>query len=507
MNARLLLYLVPWIVTDFVLVYFRNMAERGVQAMQAWLHSSQPMTRSRSSELSQFSLLVHLTRSRERRDQSFYPALYTKLNEKLGRRYAVMQNSQTLMGMEAMHNASGHVLNNLKQDFPNPIGFNGTSMCETPNPFSTFMSPSNSSSSTFTTPQVVDKASSVLKGTLERKKLSNQIDKESVEDSPLGYYSAQEAQGNSSLNRGQGSHFPEVQETFQDISAVQLNDPNFVQNVEESIGIDLEGFVAPLNPSQMCNWSQEPSQSESSAAAPVVSTGIDACDGPSNSGQTLSMCESSRKKVGNKRSSENGSVAKDIRERIFDSLKEDRKNSYWKLEMFWPHLRCGLLCIFSKKKVKFNMDLRNQPVQIVRIHSPAYSKLAMRASANRLVYMMAEAKERTLTPAISSDIQAILKRCENLEKEVRSLKLNLAFMNRKDSEQTKQIEELQKQNEELGEEKERLLEEIERIISETGKMRYTIDSTVLAYRGSTKFVAYKARSIKALELGACWNPS
>lgn len=39
---------------------------------------------------------------------------------------------------------------------------------------------------------------------------------------------------------------------------------------------------------------------------------------------------------------------------------------------------------------------------------------------------------------------------------------------RKDSEQTKQIEELQKQNEELTEEKERLLDEIERIISESG---------------------------------------
>ncbi|KAK2976427.1 hypothetical protein RJ640_001820 [Escallonia rubra] len=304
MIASLLLYLVPWIVTNFVLVYFRNVAESGVQASnlylaKAWFHSSQPMTRSRSSELS------------------------------------------------------------------------------------TFMSPSNSSSSTFTTPQVVDKVSSVvsmLKGTLERKKLSNQIDKESVEDSPLGYYCAQEAQGNSSLNRGQGSHFPEVQGTFQDMSALQLNDPDFIQNVEESI------------------------------AAPVVSIGIDACDGPSNSGQTLSMCESSRKQVGNKRSSDNGSMVK--------------------VEKGDP----------TKKR---------------------------RVERSR---KMAEAKERTLTPAIPSDIQAILKRCENLEKEVRSLKLNLAFMNRKDSEQTKQIEDLQKQNEELGEEKERLLEEIERIISETGKM-------------------------------------
>lgn len=41
---------------------------------------------------------------------------------------------------------------------------------------------------------------------------------------------------------------------------------------------------------------------------------------------------------------------------------------------------------------------------------------------------------------------------------------------RKDSEQTKQIEELQKQNNELTEEKERLLEEIERIIGQTVNM-------------------------------------
>lgn len=47
-----------------------------------------------------------------------------------------------------------------------------------------------------------------------------------------------------------------------------------------------------------------------------------------------------------------------------------------------------------------------------------------------LIDRMAEAKERNMTPAAASDAQALLKRCENLEKEVRSLKLNLAFMNR-----------------------------------------------------------------------------
>ena len=45
-------------------------------------------------------------------------------------------------------------------------------------------------------------------------------------------------------------------------------------------------------------------------------------------------------------------------------------------------------------------------------------------------FRMAEAKERNLSPAVPSDMQTILKRCDNLEKEVRSLKLNLSFMNR-----------------------------------------------------------------------------
>lgn len=52
----------------------------------------------------------------------------------------------------------------------------------------------------------------------------------------------------------------------------------------------------------------------------------------------------------------------------------------------------------------------------------------------------------------------------------RIIHLMFATLCRKDSEQTKQIEELQKQNDDLAEEKERLLEEIERIISETNKM-------------------------------------
>eukprot|EP00850_Spirogloea_muscicola_P023810 SM000390S14728 [mRNA] locus=s390:11829:15833:- [translate_table: standard] len=57
---------------------------------------------------------------------------------------------------------------------------------------------------------------------------------------------------------------------------------------------------------------------------------------------------------------------------------------------------------------------------------------------------LAESKGRGgIAPILSADVVALNKRCLDLEKEVRSLKLNLAFMNRKDSEQTTRIEELE----------------------------------------------------------------
>ncbi|XP_057477721.1 protein CYCLOPS-like [Actinidia eriantha] len=395
----------------------RNAVDRGMQASnlylaKAWFHSSQPMTRSRSSELR--------------------------------KRYAAMQNSQSSLGMEAMHNVSGHGVNNLKQEFANPNGFGDVSMCEVPNQFSSLMSPSNSSLSTFNNHPIdnVDKVSSVvsmLKGTLERKKFTNQTERGAVEDSSLGFYCAQEVLGDTSLNQGQRNFIHEALTTFQDVSPIQMNCLGALEAVKQSFDVDLEGFVAPTNPLQMSTLSREPSQSESSAAAPIVSTGFDACDGPSNSGQVMS--ESSWKQLGNGKSPENGSRPKDIRERICDNLKDNRKQK-------------GSLVRYGSVKSAGSVD-KGDPTKKRRVERSR---------------KMAEAKERNLTPLIPSDMQSILKRCENLEKEVRSLKLNLSFMNRKDSEQTKQIEELQKQNGELTEEKERLLEEIERILAETGNM-------------------------------------
>ncbi|KAH9753827.1 protein CYCLOPS [Citrus sinensis] len=400
------------VMADEIAGDLRNVVERGMQASnlylaKAWFHSSQPMTRSRSSELR--------------------------------RRYAAMQTAQTTIGLEAMHNASALGANKLKEEFENPNGFTELPMSEIPDQMRTFMSPSNSSSSTFNTPQTgnIDNVSSVvsmLKGTLERKKLSNQIEKETFEEFSNGLYRAQE------FSNGHGNHIHEMQGTLQELSAGQVKDPGVLQMIQGSFDLDLEGFVNPTNTNQLSTFSREPSQSESSAAAPVVSSGFDTCDGPSNSSQTVSICESSRRRVGNGKSSENGSRAKDFRERIIDNLKDDRK-------------REGLVRYGSVTSA--GSAEKGDPTKKRRVERSR---------------KMAEAKERNLTPPIPSDMQSVLKRCENLEKEVRSLKLNLSFMNRKDSEQTKQIEELQKQNEDLTDEKERLLEEIERIISETGKM-------------------------------------
>ncbi|BFG30803.1 hypothetical protein CerSpe_170750 [Prunus speciosa] len=421
-------------------------------------HRTRQGSRRISTEIASLSGQQHVgLLQRKRSNDCLYPQINVMPDEMSGdnnqnsirRRYVAMQNAQTTVGLEGLQTASGNCPNVVKQEFAFSNAFNDPSVCEVNNQLGTFISPSNSSSSTFNTPQMsdMDKVSSVvsmLKGTLERKKLSNQIEKEGVEDdSSNGLFSAQEIIVNTGFDQGQEDQIHEMAGTFQEVSTIQVNDHRITQNFEGSLDLEMEGFVNPRNPNPLSRNSQEPSQSESSAAAPVVSSGFDACDGPSNSSQTLNICESSMKRAGN-RSSENGSRSKDFRERIIGNLKDDQKRGE-RLERYGSVTSAVSGCAVDKED--------------------ATKKRRVERSRK-----MAEAKERNSTPVIPSDIQSVLKRCENLEKEVRSLKLNLSFMNRKDSEQTKQIEELQKQNEDLTDEKERLLEEIERILSETGKI-------------------------------------
>ncbi|KAL1556908.1 protein CYCLOPS-like isoform X1 [Salvia divinorum] len=348
---------------------------------KAWFHSSQPMTRSRSSELR--------------------------------RRYVAMQNSQTPIGIDDMIQQQHTHLNNMSTIYDNPTHF---------------MSPSNSSSSTFNNPQMgheekISSIVSMLKGTLERKK----VERGAIDATATYYYDSGGGQvlGESFENQG----------TFGDVSVLGADETRVLHTIEESL---MEGILGP--PNQMSTLSREPSQSESSAAAPMASSGIDVYEDPCISAQAPSVCESSRHQMGTRRSPEDCSRSRDFRERVYDSSREDQKQE-------------GLVR-YGSIKSSGSVD-RGDPTKKRRVERSR---------------KMAEAKEKSSTAQVPSDMQSILKRCENLEKEVRSLKLNLAFMNRKDSEQTKQIEELQKQNQDLGDEKERLLEEIERIISETANI-------------------------------------
>ncbi len=101
-----------------------------------------------------------------------------------------------------------------------------------------------------------------------------------------------------------------------------------------------------------------------------------------------------------------------------------------------------------------------------------------------------EAKGRQGNVPVNADVEAMKKKCEALETEVRSLKTFQSFMNRfvviawmqpffaklsssaraswfdacrKDSEQTTKIEELEAKNASLTEERDKLLEELESI--------------------------------------------
>ncbi|KAL1569244.1 protein CYCLOPS-like isoform X4 [Salvia divinorum] len=374
----------------------RTGVEKGVQASnlflaKAWFNSSQPMTRSRSSELR--------------------------------RRYIAMQNSQPPIGIEAEIQEQGNThfnYNNMSTIYENATHFNTSS---------SFMSPSISSSSTFNNLQMghEDKISSVvsmLKGTLERKK----VEREAVEGT---YYGSGAAQVLSYGCLNQESF--DNQGTFGDVSLLGAEETRALQTIEESL---MEGILGPLN--QMSTLSREPSQSESSVAAPMPSGGVDVYDDPCISAQAPSVCESSRHQMGTGRSLEDSSRSREFRERVYDSPRDDQKKE-------------GLVRYGSIKSS--SSVYRGDPTKKRRVERSR---------------KMAEAKEKSLTPPVASNMQSVLKRCENLEKEVRSLKLNLSFMNRKDSEQTKKIEELQKQNQDLGDEKERSFQKLPKSLLEYG---------------------------------------
>lgn len=235
-----------------------------------------------------------------------------------------MQQSQTPIGIEAINEASRNIANNFIQETVEANRFNSiSSIYQNTNQLKTFMSPSNSSSSTFNNPQVgcVDKISSVvnmLKGTLERKKIDNIVERE---DSSFGYYSAEEALTHAGLNQGQGIQVHENnQGNFLDVRRLGVTETGVLQKIEESL---MEGILSPMNPTPIRTASWEPSQSESSVAPAIVSVSngfVDMYDDPTISAQAPTVCESSRNQRGMGRS-------QDFRERTYDKSKGDQKVS------------------------------------------------------------------------------------------------------------------------------------------------------------------------------------
>lgn len=374
----------------------KNAAEKGMQASdlllaKAWFHSTQPMTRSRSSELR--------------------------------RRYAAMQTHVTPITAGCVEPTI-----QLKQDFTNIT--NSTPVSNTPVQTPKFVSPSSSSTSPLDHMVAQDAVTSVvsmLKDTLERKKLGSHANKDASVGNSFGFYDPQQFQQN--ILGGT--------DIFSLVTTAQVQDSPMLPKAERPMEPNSGNFVAPANQVWFGAASREPSHSGSSTAMTAHSAGFEVCDELPPMGQAMSVCESTRKNAANG-TTDCRSKGKEYRERVLkDNVKDDKKKG--------ALTRMGSI---SSEKAADNGD-------------PTKKRRVERSRK------MAEAKERSSTPVIPSDMQAVLKRCETLEKEVRSLKLNLSFMNRKDSEQTKQIEELQKQNEELTEEKERLLEEIERIVSDS----------------------------------------
>lgn len=197
---------------------------------------------------------------------------------------------------------------------------------------------------------------------------------------------------------------------------------------------------------------REVSPCESSGGAPTLSTGVALSDGLSNSGMVPTKHNTL------KRSSHLGGAIDQPSKKL---------NNEGSLHSPGSH-KSGDGSFEGFPKVS---SLGKKPEQLTRVGSlisSGRSGLGLDGT-NPTKMRRVERREKMLEakgrPVLPSDLQVAMKRCDALEKEVRSLKLTVSFMNRKDSEQTKRIEELEKQNQELQHEKERLLEEVERLAS------------------------------------------
>lgn len=213
-----------------------------------------------------------------------------------------MQSSQMATIPQASNNIPAFSPNKVKQEFTNASNFCDISMAEMSNQMHSFMSPSNSSTS-FNAPSrpTGDNVSSVvsmLKGTLERKKLSCKVEREMIEGSSSNLFSSQEAAPNIKSNQDMGNQITGPSLSFRTASPMQVMDIGNLSRVEKSLELSMEGFLTQANQAHMEVGSQEPSLSESSTVAPEPSAGFDGCDDPAHSGHTISNCVISGRHVG-----------------------------------------------------------------------------------------------------------------------------------------------------------------------------------------------------------------
>lgn len=210
-----------------------------------------------------------------------------------------MQNSQMQAIAEAQNNIVVAGIEKGRQQLTSDLC--NISMGETASQLQTFMSPSNSATSPFDTPlATVDMVSSVvsmLKDALETKKLGRQVVGETLEGSSYGLLNVQ-PEGNRICNQDATDQVLWPPNTFDFVSSIhEQNSRN--SKFEKPLELNMDGFVTPANQFRTATISQEPSQSGSSTAVPTLSTGFEVCDDLSNSTQTISVCESSKKHTGN----------------------------------------------------------------------------------------------------------------------------------------------------------------------------------------------------------------
>jgi hypothetical protein len=240
----------------------KNAAEKGMQASdlllaKTWFHCTQPMTRSRSSELR--------------------------------RRYAAMQSNVPPITVGTMKAA-----NQLRLDFTNTNATNGAPIGNTPIQTSTFVSPSCSSTSPLDSPHMVGQDTvtsvvSMLKDTLERKKHSSHANNDTPHGSSFGFYDNQQFQHNI---LGGTDIYPLV-------ATSHVQDSLVFPEVEGPMEPNALNFATPTNQIWVSAASREPSQSGSSTAMTAQSAGFEVCDELRPMGNGLSACESTRRNAAN----------------------------------------------------------------------------------------------------------------------------------------------------------------------------------------------------------------